>query len=573
MLKSLTIKNYALIEELAAEFSSGLVILTGETGAGKSIIIDALSLAIGERASAEVIRSGAEKAVVEGVFSVEGNRKLLRLLEEHDIPAGGELIARREVSSRGQGRCFVNDTLVPLSVLKQIGDLLVDLHGQHEHQSLLRSETHIELVDDFGGLEGLLAEYREAYGRLQSVADELESLRQRERQLEEKRDFYSFQLQEIDAVAPRPGEDEELSTELRILENAEELFSSTAAMYDMLYGAERSIRDLLVLVRNQCQDLSGIDRQFAEAAKECASAEAVVDELAKFVQTYNARVEFNPERLEEVRERLGRIEMLKKKYGGSLEAVIARREELTAELALAENYEEVMAKVTAELETARSECAVRAGRLSSKRYETARRVDRGIIQELKALGIEHGKFSTRIEQMELGPGETPRRGQHTIRSGRRQTLLNERGVDCVEFFLSANMGEEERPLARVASGGEISRIMLALKSVLAKSDRLPALVFDEIDVGVSGRIAQAVGMSLKALSTFHQVIAITHLPQIAGLADTHFLVVKSERKGHARTSLRKLSLDEQVEEVAKLMSGSEVTKAGLAGARELMGLR
>jgi DNA repair protein RecN (Recombination protein N) len=573
MLKSLTIKNYALIEELAAEFSSGLVILTGETGAGKSIIIDALSLAIGERASAEVIRSGAEKAVVEGAFSVEGDKKLLRLLEAHDISPGEEIIARREVSSRGQGRCFVNDTPVPLTVLKQIGDLLVDLHGQHEHQSLLRSDTHIELMDDFGGLEGLLAEYREAYARLQSVADELESLRQRERQLEEKRDFYSFQLQEIDAIAPRPGEDEELSTELRILENAEGLFSSTATMYDMLYGGERSIRDLLVLVRNQCQDLSGIDRQFAEAAKECASAEAIVDELAKFVQTYNARVEFNPERLEEVRERLGRIEMLKKKYGGSLEAVIARRGELAAELSLAENYEEVMAKVTAELEKARSECAVRAGRLSSKRYETARRVDRGVLQELKALGIEHGRFSTRIEQTELGPGEAPLRGQHTIRSGKKHILLNERGIDSVEFFLSANMGEEERPLARVASGGEISRIMLALKSVLAKSDRLPALVFDEIDVGVSGRIAQAVGMSLKALSTFHQVIAITHLPQIAGLADTHFLVVKSERKGRARTSLRKLSLDEQVEEVARLMSGSQVTKAGLAGARELMGLR
>ena len=573
MLKSLCIRNYALIEEVNADFSGGLIILTGETGAGKSIFIEAIGLLLGERASPEIVRAGAEKAVVEGVFAVAGHRRLAELLRASGVEPDEELLVRREVNAKGQSRCFINDSPATLAVLKQVAEHLVDLHGQHEHQSLLRIATHILMLDDVGGLDGMVAEFQTALARLREIASQLEELRGRERQLLEKRELYTFQAREIDEVGPRPGEEDELETERKILENAEKLFSSTAALYDALYGGEQSVRDRLVVARNQLQDLAAIDPQFGDAAGECGSAEAVVAELARFVQGYNARVEFNPERLEELRDRLGRLAALKKKYGGSLEAVIEKRTQLAAELGLAENFQGHLQALEGELEKARAACGALGQRLSAKRHEVARKIDQAIVQELAGLGIPRAGFTTRITQAEV-PGE--RDGgvgtEEYVRAGKSRYRLNARGYDNVEFFITTNVGEEEQPLSQVASGGEISRIMLALKSILAKADRLPVLIFDEIDVGISGRIAQAVGRSLKQLSTFHQVIAITHLPQIAGLADTHFVVVKTERKGRTVSSLRRLDLDEQVREVAKLMSGTRITEAGLAGARELMGL-
>jgi len=569
MLTSLHIQNYALIEDLTASFPNGLVILTGETGAGKSIIIDALGLVIGERANVEGVRAGADRAVVEGVFDTAGNARLADFLRSTDMDPADELIVRREISRRGQSRCFVNDSPVTLTVLKQIGEFLVDLHGQHEHQSLLRPETHIAMLDEFGGLEDMVREYQQALGRLRSAAAELADLRRREQQLMEKREFTAFQLSEIDAVAPRGGEEGELQEALTILENSERLFGATGELYESLYGADRSVHDLLVLARNQLQDLAAIDRTFGDAARECAGAVAVVAELARFIQSYNAGIEFSPERLEELRERLGRLSLLKKKFGGSLEAVLARREELSSELSLAENFAAVIQRLAGDVESARGDCSLLAERLSAKRHEVARRIDKGILAELSKLGIPDAKFTTRMTRED--PGDAPTNDLWIQAGGRRMTL-NARGVDQVEFFISTNIGEEERPLAKVASGGEISRVMLGLKSILARSDRLPVLIFDEIDVGVSGRIAQAVGKSLKSLSSFHQVVAITHLPQIAGLADAHFVVSKSERKGRATTQMRRLTLDEQVTEVAKLMSGASVTETARAGARELMGI-
>jgi DNA repair protein RecN (Recombination protein N) len=574
MLRSLLIKNYALIDELTAEFSGGLVILTGETGAGKSILVDALGLILGERASVEVVRMGADRAIVEGTFAVRGNARLARLLREHELDSDApDLIVRREVSAKGQSRCFLNDSPVTLSVMKAVGEVLVDLHGQHEHQSLLRAESHIIMLDDFGGLDGMVTEYQRVLGGFRALLADIDALRQKERQVKERREFSAFQLREIDAVAPVAGEEEELERELRILENAERLFATTAGLYESLYEGDRSVRDLLLVARNQLEAIAEIDERFAEAARECESAEAVIAELARFVQGYNARVEFNPERLEEIRERLGKLSLLKKKYGGTLDAVLAIRSRIAEELSLAEHYDEILQARHAEAVSVRAECAALAERLSVKRHEVARKLDRAIVQELKKLGIEHGRFSTRITHEELARSAEQAPALAAVTVGRSQVRFLERGYDRVEFAISTNLGEQERPLVQVASGGEVSRIMLALKSILAKADRLPVLVFDEIDVGVSGRIAQAVGKSLKQLSGFHQVIAITHLPQIAGLADEHFVVAKQERNGRTMTTVRKLTLEEQVHEVATLMSGARVTETGLAGARELMGLR
>jgi DNA repair protein RecN (Recombination protein N) len=404
------------------------------------------------------------------------------------------------------------------------------------------------MIDEFGSLGGLLAEYQEAYRALRSVESELAELRDQEAALREKQEFSLFQMQDIDAVSPQAGEEEALEQELRILENAEKLYATTTRLYETLYEGEQSVHDLLVIARNQLQDLATIDRQFTEAAAECTSAETVVGELARFIQRYNAGVEFNPERLEEIRQRLSRLALLKKKYGGNFDAVIGR--------------------LAARRDEHRTACGAIAGRLSAKRHDTARKVDGAVVQELARLGIPRARFTTRITRHTAAGTD----GAATLTLGNEKIALHDRGYDDVEFFLSTNLGEEERPLARVASGGEVSRIMLALKSILAKSDRLPVLIFDEIDVGVSGRIARAVGVSLKNLSAFHQIIAITHLPQIAGLADAHFAVSKQETNGRTASTLRRLSLDDQVREVARLLSGAEVTEAGLAGARELMGL-
>ncbi len=571
MLKLLTIKNYALIEEVEVAFESGLNIITGETGAGKSILIDALSLVLGERASAEVVRKGAEKAIVEATFGASGNKRVKSILESNDIDLMEDLILRREVSVKGQSRCFVNDTPVTLAVLQSIGDLLVDLHGQHEHQSLLRTETHTDLVDDYGGLEGLRAEYRTSYDTLTQLFAELEELQARERQLKEKRDLYEFQIREIDEIAPQAGEEEALEAELKILENSEKLFEATSQLHQMLYEGEQAVYDQLVKARNQLEDLAEIDASFTEMKTECASAVAIVGEIAKFIQSYNSKIEFNPERLEEIRERLGRLVMLKKKYGGSIDAILEHRAKIGREFALAENFEREITKLHERIEAERKTCSAAAQRLSTKRRELVGKINKAVVSELAKLGIANARFDVRIENRPLGK-ENGRGDAAFVKLGREFYEAGPKGIDVIEFHLSTNLGEDPKPLAKVASGGEVSRVMLALKTILAKTERLPLLIFDEIDVGVSGRIAHAVGKSMKSLSQYHQVIAITHLPQIAGLADTHFVVEKIEKEKRTLTRLRKLDLEERVEEVAKLMSGAEITDAGLEGARELMGI-
>lgn len=574
MIKTLSVKNYAIIEELHAGFESGLNIITGETGAGKSILIDAMGLILGERASTEVVRKGAEKAIVEGVFHVAANRKVKNLLEGQGLDSEDEMILRREVSAKGQSRCFVNDTPATLNFLKDLGDLLVDLHGQHEHQSLLRKETHIDLVDDFGGLDGLVNEYRASYRILSGLFDEREELQEREQQLREKRDLYEFQLKEIDAVSPQAGEEESLESELRILENAEKLSEATSTLHQLLYDGERAVYGQLVLARNRLEDLSGIDKSFEEIKNECASAAAIVSEVTKFVQSYNSKIEFNPERLEQIRERLGNLSLLKKKYGGSIDAILQRREKVSKEFALAENFEGEIRNLDERISDERAVCSAAAQRLSAKRRELVQKINTSVVSELARLGIANAQFDVRIENKVLGGGATANGASRAyVKLGREYYDSNARGIDEVEFQISTNLGEELKPLAKVASGGEVSRVMLALKSILAKSERLPLLIFDEIDVGVSGRIAQAVGKSLKDLSEFHQVVAITHLPQIAGLADVHFVVEKAEDEKRTSTKLRKLEDEERVEEVAKLMSGTEITEAGREGARELMGLK
>ena len=568
MLRSLSIRNYALIESVDVEFQSGLNIITGETGAGKSILVDAFSLILGGRASADEVRKGTEKAVVEGCFHVKSHRWIKDLLTENQLDGGEDLILRREVSGKGTTRCFVNDSPVSVGVLKSFGDALVDLHGQHEHQSLLRRETHREFLDDFGRLDGLVTEYREGHAALVTLSRAWEDLRSREHRLKQERDLYEFQIKEIDEVGPVEGEEEELASELRILENAEKLFDATAKLHQILYESDQAVPDRLVTARNQLEDLAEIDPAFGPSRDECAATAVIVDEITKFIQHYNSRIEFNPERLEFIRERLGRLTLLKKKYGGSLDAVLEHRGRIGSAYAMASNFDAEVAALGARMESARDAASAAAQRLSTKRRELTGKVSRGVLHELATLGFSNAKFDVRVQTL-----PPPSEGTNVyLRMGKDRITAGIFGMDDVEFLLSTNPGEDLRPLARVASGGEVSRVMLAMKTILAKSERLPLLVFDEIDVGISGRVAQAVGKSLRALAQYHQIIAITHLPQIAGLADLHLSVEKSEHRGRTSTTLRSLDLDERVREVAKLLSGAEVTRSGIDSARELMGL-
>ncbi|MEK6571574.1 MAG: DNA repair protein RecN, partial [Bacteroidota bacterium] len=375
-------------------------------------------------------------------------------------------------------------------------------------------------------------------------------LQQREHQLKEKRDLYEFQIKEIDAVYPRAGEEEELEQELKILENAEKLYEVTSQLYGLLYEDDHSLSDQLASVGRMLEGLLKIDQTFEEPMKEASAAEAVVGELAKTIQAYRSKIEFNPERLEQARERLGNLSLLKKKYGSSIDAILEHRRRIGAEVDLAETFDEALQKLQEDIEKERAVCSEIAQRLSSKRKEVARRLNKAIVEELAKLGIPNASFEVRVENRILPSAAGSLDSSPFVKLGKQFYETTPKGIDFAEFYISTNIGEDVKPLTKVASGGEISRIMLALKSILAKADRLPLLIFDEIDIGISGRIAQTVGMSLKNLSKFHQVIVITHLPQIAGAADQHYAVEKIEEGGRAVTRIRKLTLEDRVREVA-----------------------
>lgn len=562
MLRSLTIRDYALIEGLEVDFQPGLNVVTGETGAGKSIVVGALKMILGERASTEVVRTGARKAVVEGLFEGVDEAVLRPILSEAGLEWQDHLILRREITA-SQSRAFVNDSPATVQVLKRIASHLVDLHGQHEHQSLLRTETHVEMLDGYGGLSELRSAYRSALESVRQLVSKRKDLARRESELARQRDLWEFQLEEIDRVSPEEEEEEGLEAERRILENAERLHEATLNLFEILYEAESAVYDRLTVARNELQELTRIDAAFEPSLKEIASAQITVSEVSALIQDYNSRIEFNPERLEAIRDRLGELEHLKRRYGGSLEAVLAYRKEIADQLELARDFSGALARLATEIEEAQTGLGEVAERLSNKRREVASRVEAAVVAELDGLGMPKSRFDVSITQ------DASENGWVLTSDGRRVEAHPD-GMDVVEYFISTNPGEPPRPLAKVASGGEISRIMLAMKSILAKSDRLPMLVFDEIDVGVSGGIAEAVGTRMRDLGRYHQIITITHLPQVAAQGNAHFRVEKRVEDGRTRTDMRLLSPDERVAEVAGLMSGAQVSDSALESARELI---
>lgn len=567
MLNSLLIKDFALIEKLRVEFTEGLNIITGETGAGKSIIIGALGLLLGERASVEVVRKGSDKSIVEGIFNITDKNAVTEILKSNDIDFDDELILRREISLKGSNRCFVNDSPVTLNIFKEIGDYLIDIHGQHDHQSLLRTETHIKFLDEFGNYSGLIEEFTNLKNDLQSKIGELKKIKDQEALIKEKKELYEFQMKEIDSVSPHENEDEEISRELNILENTETLMDLAGQIYNSLYESEYPVYNELVKIDKLINELSSIDNTMSEKASEFSALIERIDDIADSVRKYNDKIELDPERLNYLRERLVAINRLKKKFGGSVVTILQYREKIGEEFDLAENFAERIENLNEEILIKRKQTGKTAVILSEERKKIALTTGAMIVDELKELGIQETVFETRFDNIKGEPA-----AENYLITDSGKLFFNNNGIDEVEFYISTNKGEDPKPLAKVASGGEISRIMLALKTILAKNEKLPLLIFDEIDTGVSGRIASKVGQSLKNLARFHQVICITHLPQIAALADSHFQVEKELNGERVTSRLKLLSQEERIEEIAKMMSGEEVNHYSLENARQLMNL-
>lgn len=561
MIKSLYIKDFALIDELDVQFENGLNVMTGQTGAGKSIIIGALNMILGERADTEVIRLGADKAIAEAAIDVGDNQFLKTLLEENAVDYSSELILRREIRQAGS-RAFINDTPVNIAVLKQAGDQLVDLHGQHDHQLLLKDENHLGVIDQFDSVQPYLKAYREEYRKMAELQKELRDLQKRERELKEKTELYRFQVKELEAAELNPAEEEELAAEMNLLDNAEDLDRKAAAISEIGNGEEISLMEMLNTIKLNLEDMARIEPEFQSYLEEVTTARISIQEAIHFAERYRGSIEFNPQRLEELRQRQAELNRLQKKYMRSVPELISYYNEIKSELNTAENFDLEISRINKKIADQAEQLKQRAVELHNKRESTGKQLSHEIVESLKNLGILHGQFRAEV---------------NWIRSGSGWISINGEPVDCtangcdeVRFYISTNKGEDPKPLAKIASGGEVSRVMLALKSILAKEHHLPVMIFDEIDTGISGNISEKVGREMRKLSEHCQIVAITHQPQIASQAHKHYRVEKVEEGERTITRIVPLSEEEHIHEVASLMSGEEITDSALTSARELI---
>jgi DNA repair protein RecN (Recombination protein N) len=566
MLQHLSIQDFTLITSLNLDFGKGLNIITGETGAGKSIIVDALLLLFGERGSADFVRKGAPKAIIEGTFKLNlRNKEIYSFLQQHDFDEAEDLVMRREISEKGSSRSFINDTPATLMLTRELGNLLVDFHGQHEHQSLLRADEHINFVDALGVSSKLIQAYSAAYHTLRTASDTLEDLLLRQRQLREQEEFKRFQLKEIEDIDPRENEDEDIRNELRIRESAERLSELTGGLYGLLTDDEDSLRERAKRARKSLDEIAVIDASFADLAEEFRSVIVTIDEVSGAISDYRDNIDFDAERLEQLRYRLQQLSRLRKKFG-SITEVLAKRSELERDLSLVDTVESEAESLRRTAKQARKDMAEHGAILTAERVAIARKAEQKVMASLKHLGMEKTQFAVQIGFV---PATT--HDPLSVSLGDKQTIrANSQGLDTVEFMIAANPGEPLRPLVRIASGGEISRVMLALKTALASEpDKLPMMVFDEIDTGISGRIAQKAGQIMKDLSSFHQIIVITHLPQIAALADWHIMVEKFQSDSTTSIHAHPLDAEQHIREVARLLSGETITESALQSAREL----
>ena len=554
MLSELRIVNFALIEQLSLQFQSGFTVLTGETGAGKSLLIDAIALLVGGRASTDQIRSGEDEAQLEASFHLSDSHPLLQRLRSQDIIGQheSELILRRVLSRSGRHRVYLNGSLCPLRVLEELGGTLVDIHGQHEQQSLLAPVKQLDALDAFGRLYEIRGRYEQTYQGWKELRTQLDALQHEGVDRARLEDMLRFQAQEIEQAGLLPDEEERIRHERQRLVHAYRLRELAHEAYVELQADEQSVLSRLGRIGRTLAELAQTDPTMGDCEQAATESAIQLKELAGRLRDYAEQLEADPDRLAVVEDRLDLIQQLKKKYGGSVEAVLATGRRVQEELQLLDNREERTAELTARLDEGARRLRTFAQQLSKKRMDAATRMTTLVGEELVALKMEQAIF------------------QATVSSDESDEGLGPAGRDRVEFLLSSNLGEPPRPLGRVASGGELSRIMLALKTVLAEMDQVPVLVFDEIDTGVGGAVAAAMGTRLRKLGAFQQVFCITHLPQVASQAEHHLLVEKGQESQRTSTSVKALKGMGREEEIARMLGGLTITKKVRETAAELI---
>ncbi len=561
MIERIYIKDFALIDELEVQFGQGLNILTGQTGAGKSIIIGALNMILGERADTEVIRQGASKAIAEAEIFAREDIRIYNLLEQQQIDVSEPIILRREIRQKGS-RAFINDTPVSVSVLHNIGDLLVDLHGQHDHQLLLKEEHHRTLVDAFPDVEAASKAYQKAYEEAKQKRKELKDIRAREQEIKEKAEMYRYQLNELEEAELDTGRIAEMEEEMHKLDHAEDLDRLAGMINELGYDAEINVMDMLGRIQESLQQMAEIESEFKHYVDELNTATISLRELLDATERYRNSIEFNPKRLDHLRTQRNELKRLEKKYNRTPEELLAYRDELREELDLAENLDLAIERKSDEFNKSLELLSNAAKELREARKLVGEKIGSQICEILNQLDIPHAQF--RLHQTWL----EDENGWATIDGVPVSPASH--GCEHIAFYISTNKGEEPRPMAKTASGGEISRVMLALKSVLAEEHHLPVMIFDEIDSGISGAVAEQVGKTMRRLSAKCQIIAITHQAQIASQANHHFRVKKHEEGDRTQTYLKPLDNEAHIREVASLISGTEISEHAVASARELV---
>jgi DNA repair protein RecN (Recombination protein N) len=553
MLQELRIRNFAIIDELNLSFSKGFNILTGETGTGKSIILNAVQLLLGDKGSDELVRSSEEEASVEALFDISENRALMEGVKQRAerfqaIGEGESLLIKRVISRSGRGRVFINGNLATIGMLAEIGGELLSIYGQHEHQSLQRVETHIDILDEFGGLLGLREEFQKHFQKFTSLSEEVKKIREEKERRNRERELMTFQLKEIEASGIQVKEEESLKEERRILTHAKKLMEFANASEEILYGEEGSAIERIQTILRQGQEVTAIDPSLSHLMKSLEASLIQLEEIALALRDYSKRIEINPMRLEEIEDRLEEIDRLKRKYGPTVEAVLLFKKRVQEVLKSFTTDEERLSQLESSLEPIQQEMVELAKKLSSERRTVAGELKKSVERELSSLGMKRTVFEVRFEDLPL----------------------SQKGVDRVEFLISPNIGEEVKPLAKIASGGELSRIMLAMKRILARVGGRQVLIFDEVDSGIGGAVAEVVGKKLKELSRHHQVICVTHLPQIACFADQHHSVRKEVRAGRTITRVDRLEKESIIDEIARMLGGTKVTEKTRAHAREMV---
>lgn len=568
MIEQLLIRNYLYIKEVTIKFNKSLNILTGETGAGKTLILDALALLFGERADYSIVKNEQEKLIIEGVFNIkevtEAKEFLKKkLLINEDIE--DHLIVRKELTKKGISRNFINDVPVSINDLKELGDIMVDIHSQNEHQSLLKKEYHLKILDEYSDLREELSTFYKSFESYQKKVEDYQQINNKKKELEEKRGFLKYQLDEILGENLQKDEDETLEAELKKLENFEDVVIAVNKIDDLIYSGDYSAYVQISTALKEMKKIASIDSEIASKINEVETVYETLKEIGNSLNQYRESLSFEPEKIESIRERLSKINFLKKKYKSSIAELLQKAEEIEKELLFLENFDFEAEQLLQDISQQKQTLIALAEKLSVKRKKAAKKLSKEITAYLREIGLENADFTIMFSNY-TSDENTP----YVYEKENVNIKIKKDGIDNVEFFVRLNQGSEYLQLRKTASGGEVSRIMLAIKAAIAGKGGVPIMVFDEIDTGISGRIASKVGKVLKNLSEYHQIIAITHLPQIAAQSTNHFNVIKNVQDNQTVIEVKQLNNEEKILEIAKMISGQEITNSAIKSARELI---